>query len=222
MFHHLAHMSKIFVKEGQRVSRGDEIGRVGTTGSSTAPHVHYEITKGRPNTWTQYVSGMSQDAVKAFYINPVKYLEGDIPCPHNRKTGWQYLQWTGALYHPGADLNDGKNGWADANNPVKSPVDGVVRHASFNEWKDRKGKKYGWGWHVWIEEDHDEIDEKFAMELGHRPYPFFLQVEENGELWFVSEDGQRTYLHPENIITWMREHATGISNRDLQKIPIEK
>lgn len=39
----LAHMSKLYVKYGQKVSRGDMIGLSGNTGRSTAPHVHYEI-----------------------------------------------------------------------------------------------------------------------------------------------------------------------------------
>lgn len=38
-----AHMSKIFVKKGQNVKRGDIIGEVGSTGLSTAPHLHYEV-----------------------------------------------------------------------------------------------------------------------------------------------------------------------------------
>lgn len=37
------HMSKMFVKKGDKVSKGQEIGRVGNTGSSTAPHLHYEV-----------------------------------------------------------------------------------------------------------------------------------------------------------------------------------
>jgi len=40
-----AHMSKINVKVGQKVNRGDVIGFVGSTGTSTAPHLHYEVTK---------------------------------------------------------------------------------------------------------------------------------------------------------------------------------
>jgi len=39
------HMSKINVRPGQKVNRGDVIGVVGSTGTSTAPHLHYEVIK---------------------------------------------------------------------------------------------------------------------------------------------------------------------------------
>jgi murein DD-endopeptidase MepM/ murein hydrolase activator NlpD len=38
-----AHTSMIYVKEGQKVKKGDVIAAVGSTGRSTGPHVHYEI-----------------------------------------------------------------------------------------------------------------------------------------------------------------------------------
>ena len=40
-----AHMSKILVKIGQDVKRGDIIGLVGNTGKSVGPHCHYEVRK---------------------------------------------------------------------------------------------------------------------------------------------------------------------------------
>jgi len=40
------HMSKIRVKKGQRVSQGERIGDMGSSGRSTGSHVHYEVRVG--------------------------------------------------------------------------------------------------------------------------------------------------------------------------------
>ena len=55
-----AHMSRITVKRGYKVKRGDLIGYVGNTGRSVAPHLHYEIIK---------------DGKK---INPINFYSGSL------------------------------------------------------------------------------------------------------------------------------------------------
>ncbi len=55
-----AHLSKILVRRGQKVKRGQKIGLVGNTGKSTAPHVHYEIWKNNRK------------------VNPIYYFYNDL------------------------------------------------------------------------------------------------------------------------------------------------
>jgi murein DD-endopeptidase MepM/ murein hydrolase activator NlpD len=59
------HMSKVTVKMGQRVTRGQLIGYVGNTGLSVAPHCHYEVIK----------NGKKIDPVHFFYndLTPAEY-----------------------------------------------------------------------------------------------------------------------------------------------------
>lgn len=40
-----AHMKSVSVKAGQKVTTGDIVGRVGSSGRSTGPHLHYEVRK---------------------------------------------------------------------------------------------------------------------------------------------------------------------------------
>jgi murein DD-endopeptidase MepM/ murein hydrolase activator NlpD len=51
------HLWKILVREGQSVTQGDVLGRVGTTGLSTGAHLHWEVRVGDvavdPLQWTR-------------------------------------------------------------------------------------------------------------------------------------------------------------------------
>jgi murein DD-endopeptidase MepM/ murein hydrolase activator NlpD len=55
-----AHMTKIVAKAGQKIARGQLIGYVGSTGLSTAPHIHYEVIKNGEK------------------VNPINYYYNDL------------------------------------------------------------------------------------------------------------------------------------------------
>jgi murein DD-endopeptidase MepM/ murein hydrolase activator NlpD len=55
-----AHLDKFNVRVGQKVRRGDIIGFVGSSGLSTAPHLHYEVL------------------LNGRYVNPALYYFNDL------------------------------------------------------------------------------------------------------------------------------------------------
>ncbi|WGV27290.1 M23 family metallopeptidase [Halotia branconii] len=52
------HMSEIFVQPGQMVQPGTVIGRVGSTGNSTGPHLHFEVRHLTQNGWVAVDPGV--------------------------------------------------------------------------------------------------------------------------------------------------------------------
>ena len=51
-----AHASRLLVRAGERVQRGQRVALVGSTGLSTGPHLHYEVhANGRPVDPLRYV-----------------------------------------------------------------------------------------------------------------------------------------------------------------------
>ena len=55
-----AHLSKVSIKRGQKIKRGQIIGKVGSTGKSTAPHLHYEVIKSKRK------------------VNPIEFFYSDL------------------------------------------------------------------------------------------------------------------------------------------------
>lgn len=62
-----AHMSKVNARTGQKVNRGDVIGNVGSSGTSTAPHLHYEVIK------------------QGIKINPINFFYNDLSPEEHEK-----------------------------------------------------------------------------------------------------------------------------------------
>jgi murein DD-endopeptidase MepM/ murein hydrolase activator NlpD len=53
-----AHLARVFAREGQSVRQGDLLGSVGMTGTTTGPHLHYEVRfRGEPVDPMCYVGG---------------------------------------------------------------------------------------------------------------------------------------------------------------------
>ena len=65
-----AHCSKVFLKKGDKVKKGDKIAFMGKTGAATGNHLHLGMTKIGSNTW----------------LNPANYDMKDDTAPVEQKT----------------------------------------------------------------------------------------------------------------------------------------
>lgn len=74
-FHYYAHLQQIETGMFNWVNRGEQIGRVGTSGNAKGkpPHLHYAIVTAIPYPWR--IDNSVQGNKKMFFLNPIDYLK---------------------------------------------------------------------------------------------------------------------------------------------------
>jgi hypothetical protein len=97
LFSVYAHLSQIKVKVGEHIAKGQIIGLSGSSGMSTAPHIHFQIDTADapfhpywPITWKDVVNnglssffdavkqGLNKNKAKKYTVNPMKLVANNI------------------------------------------------------------------------------------------------------------------------------------------------
>lgn len=69
-----AHLEAVYVREGQTVAQGDEVGFMGNTGNSFGAHLHFEVRK-----YKAVPAGNLHDVNAYEWLDPTEYLDGELP-----------------------------------------------------------------------------------------------------------------------------------------------
>ena len=156
-----AHMEKVYVKYGQHVSTGQEIGFMGNTGRSFGAHLHFEI---RTNNETR--------------INPQPYLNCDLPGTNvcyqtydNVKNKWLPVVKAGSKDYAG-NLGNGQSGLR---------IDSNIEYRSHDKVKKK--------WLPWVKGSSSYAgnlpNDMDAIQIKNRTYRVYDNVKKKWLPWIT-------------------------------------
>ncbi len=77
------HLSEVFVRPGQTIEQGTVIGRVGSTGNSTGPHLHFETRTATADGWVAVDPGGEIEYALDNLRRSMPFAQRDLPPGYN-------------------------------------------------------------------------------------------------------------------------------------------